>query len=196
MTGALRPIALDALGILPPVNPDLPTRDQYEELFAAQREKLRRMAYLFLHEESAVEDAVQETFTRGLAHLHTFRAESRFDVWVYSIALNVCRQAYRKARIEQKLADPRGKIAGRRVGRGPLTSLLRREQASRLAIALGFLTDLQREAFVLHYVEDLPYEAIAPMLGVSVVAARGLAHRAKGVLRTKLPANFAMPGGR
>ena len=166
---------------------DVPTREEYEALFAAQRDKLGRMAFLFLHEPSAVEDALQETFTLGLANLHKFRSESRFDVWVYSIALNVCRQAYRKARQEQKLADPKRKNGGRRAGRGPLTSLLRREEASRLAVALGFLTDLQREAFVLHYVEELPYEAIAPMLGVSVVGARGLAHRARQVLRTKLP---------
>ncbi len=178
------------------MKPELPAREEYEELFGAQREKLRRMAYLFLHEESAVEDAVQETFTRGLAKLHTFRAESRFDVWVYSIALNICRQAYRKARLEEKLADPKRGGAGRRASRGPLTSLMRREQASRLAIALGYLTDLQREAFVLHYVEELPYESIAPMLGVSVVGARGLAHRARRVLRSKLPPSFEMPGSR
>ncbi len=179
-----------------PVNPELPTREEYEELFAAQREKLRRMAYLFLHEESAVEDAVQETCTRGLAKLHTFRSESRFDVWVYSIALNVCRQAYRKARLEEKLSDPQRQGTARRASRGPLTSLMRREQASRLAIALGYLTDLQREAFVLHYVEELPYEAIAPMLGISVVGARGMAHRARRVLRSKLPPSFDIPGAR
>jgi RNA polymerase sigma factor (sigma-70 family) len=178
------------------VKSDLPTRGEYEELFAAQREKLRRMAYLFLHEEAAVEDAVQETFTRGLAKLHTFRAESRFDVWVYSIALNVCRQAYRRARLDEKLTDPRGRGASRRSIRGPLTSLMRREQASRMAVALGYLTDLQREAFVLHYVEELPYESIAPMLGVSVVGARGLAHRARRVLRSKLPPSFEMPGAK
>jgi RNA polymerase sigma-70 factor (ECF subfamily) len=171
-----------------------PSREEYERLFASQRERLGRMAFLFLHEENAVEDALQETFTLGLAHLHTFRAESRFDVWLYSIALNVCRQAYRKARTQQRLSDARRKNNGRRASRGPLTSLIRREQASRLAVALGFLTDLQREAFVLHYVEELPYDAIAPMLGVSVVGARGLAHRARSVLRSKLPANFEMPG--
>lgn len=175
---------------------DVPDRKAYDQLFDGQVEKLRRMAYLFLHESSAVDDAIQETYVRGLAHLHTFRAESRFDVWLYSIALNVCRQAYRKARIQKELAggvdSPREKMASR----GPLTSLLRRETATRLAIALGFLTDLQREVFVLHYVEELPYSAIAVMVGVSVIGARGLAHRAKRLLRTKLPPSFALPGDR
>lgn len=168
------------------------TRTEYEKVFEEQREKLRRMAFLFLHEDAAVEDALQETFVHGLASLHTFRSESRFDVWLYSVALNVCRQAYRKARREEKASRREGSSRGR----GPLTSLLRREDAMRLAVALGFLTDLQKEVFILHHVEELPYEEIAPMLGVSVVGARGLALRAKQKLREKLPPSFALPGGR
>jgi RNA polymerase sigma-70 factor (ECF subfamily) len=174
-------------------------RQAYETLFQAQIEKLRRMAFLFLHDRAAAEDAVQETFTRGLAYLHTYRGGAKPEVWLYSIALNVSRAAYRKARSSEGHADTMCLDRGRaRSGtpRGPLTSLIRRETATRLALALGFLTDLQREAFVLHYVEDLAYEAIAPLIGVSTVGARGLAHRARRVLREKLPANFALPGDR
>jgi RNA polymerase sigma-70 factor (ECF subfamily) len=175
--------------------PVIDSRETFEVLFRNQAEKLRRMAFCFLHDESSAEDAVQETFSRGLAFLHTFRSESRPEVWLYSVCLNVCRQAYRKARIqEQALTGPAAaKSRGRRV-RGPLSSLLRRETAARLAIALGYLTDLQREVFVLHYVEELPYEEIAPLLGVSVVGARGLAQRAKDKLKKKVPAGFALPG--
>lgn len=174
-------------------------RQAYESLFQAQIEKLRRMAFLFLHERAASEDAVQETFTRGLAHLHTYRGGSKPEVWLYSIALNVCRASYRKARAREGHADTTRLDRGRgrsSAPRGPLTSLIRRETATRLALALGYLTDLQREAFVLHYVEDLGYDAIAPMIGVSTVGARGLAHRARRVLREKLPENFALPGDR
>jgi RNA polymerase sigma factor (sigma-70 family) len=166
-------------------------REPFEVLFHNQADKLRRMAYCFLHDDAAAEDALQETFTRGLASLHTFREESRPEVWLYSIGLNVCRQAYRKARIAEAATV---ETPPRRRSHGPLTSLVRRETEVRLAIALGFLTDLQREVFVLHYVEELPYEEIAPMLGVSVVGARGLAQRAKEKLRKKLPAGFDLPG--
>lgn len=172
------------------------SRARFEEVFHQQADRLHRMSYLFLHDRIAAEDAVQETFARGLAKFHSFRKEARPDVWLYSIALNVCRQHLRKAKVREALAGPeqldRGRHPGRS-GRGPLTSLMRRETALCLSIALGFLTDLQREAFVLHYVEELPYEAIAPMLGVSLVACRGLAHRARKTLLVKLPPNIARP---
>ncbi len=153
------------------------------------------MAYLFLHDAHAAEDAVQEACARGLAAFHSFRGDSTPEVWLYSIALNTCRQRLREAEVREGLASFQVLDAGRAPGRpirGPVTSLVRRETAARLALALGYLTDLQRESFVLHYVEDLPYEAVAPMLGVSVVAARGLAHRARKILLAKLPAGLEL----
>ena len=173
-------------------------RRVFEELFHRQADRLHRMSFLFLHDRSAAEDAVQETFARGLGKFHSFREDARPDVWLYSIALNVCRQHLRNAKVREGRAATEQLEGGRHPGRqerGPLTSLLRRETALCLAIALGFLTDLQREAFVLHYMEELPYEAVAPMLGVSRVACRGLAHRARKTLLAKLPPNLSMPFG-
>lgn len=168
-------------------------RPAFQRVFHEQEAKLLRMAWLILHDEAAAEDAVQETFTKGLARLGSYRGDARPEVWLYSIALNVCRLHLRKSRVREELADGEVLDRGRKPGRstrGPLTSLMRRETGTRLAIALGFLTELQREVFILHYIEGLPYEAIAPMLDVSVVGARGLAHRARQILRSRLPPNI------
>jgi RNA polymerase sigma-70 factor (ECF subfamily) len=173
-------------------------RAAYARLFQRHAERLQRLAYLILHDAAHAEDALQETFTRGLDKIQTWRGEAKPDVWLYSIALNVCRQQLRKEGVREASADPADLEGARRPGRTPrgvFTSVLRREASRHLAIALGFLTDLQREVFVLHYVEGLPYDAIAPLLGVSVVGARGLAHRAKEVLRAKLPPNISLPRG-
>lgn len=166
-------------------------RESFEALFRSQADKLHRMAYHFLHDAGAAEDAVQEAFTRGLAHLHAYRGEASPEVWLYSIALNVCRQAIRKSRVEDRQEEALREKKSR--GRGPLTSVLRRETASRLAIALGHLTDLQREVFILHFVEELSYDQIGPMLGVSTVGARGLALRAREKLKRRLPPGFELP---
>jgi len=173
-------------------------RKAYAELFESHAERLRRVAYFLLHDAGAAEDAVQEAFTRGLFSIGSYRGQAKPDVWLYSICLNVSRQMLRKDNLREGLADDSRLDRGRRPSgpsRGPLTSLMRRETAARLTIALGYLTDLQREVFVLHYVEGLPYEQIAPLLGVSVVGARGLAHRGKQILRSKLPRSFSLPRG-
>ena len=173
-------------------------RSAYAKLFRRHGDRIQRMAYLILHDATAAEDALQEAFTRGLEKVGTWRGEAKPDVWLYSIALNVCRQHLRKARVREESVPfdrlEEGKSA-RAPRRGVLTSLIRRETSRQLAIALGFLTDLQREVFVLHYVEGLPYETIAPLLNLSIVAARGMAHRARNALRARLPAGISLPRG-
>ncbi|HTF55768.1 MAG TPA: RNA polymerase sigma factor [Planctomycetota bacterium] len=164
-------------------------REAYGKLFEHRAAGIWQMAYLILHDAEAAEDAVQETFTAGLEHLADFRGESEPRAWFCAIALNACRQRIRRRQIRETLAETSALEAARPHGppkRGVLTSLLRHETSRRLAIALGFLTEPQREVFVLHYVEGLAFEEIARITTRKPGALRALAHRARAVLREKL----------
>jgi RNA polymerase sigma-70 factor (ECF subfamily) len=165
-------------------------RTAFARLFKRHADRLWRMSYLLLHSSDGAEDAVQETFKRGLARIETYRGEGAPRGWFSTIALNICREFLRHESVEAALASPEVLDAGQRVGRprtrGVLTSVCRRERNRQLAIALGYLTQPQREAFVLHYAEELPYEEIGGILDVSAGAARILAFRAKAALRERL----------
>lgn len=161
----------------------------YATLFSRHHEQIGRVAYLLLHDAAAAEDAIQETFTRGLARIETFRGESEPGGWFYVIALNVCRRALRDRRTHAGLTTTSKLDLGRRIGppkRGVVTSVLRRETARRLTIAMGYLTEPQREVFALHYVENLSYDGIAKILKISPGAARALGFRARQVLQDKI----------
>ena len=68
----------------------------YGELFEKYRERISRMAYAIVHDQSAAEDVVQETFLKGLDRIGTYRAEAAPRAWFSSIALNVCRHRLRE----------------------------------------------------------------------------------------------------
>jgi RNA polymerase sigma-70 factor (ECF subfamily) len=165
-------------------------REPYAELFQRHAERIWRLAFLILHSTSGAEDVVQETFTRGLSRIQSYRGEAEPKAWFSSIALNLCRHLLRDRKKEAELAKAdkldRGVRIGRPRTRGALTSAIRREGNNMLTIALGFLTEAQREVFVLHYVDELPYETIGQILNLKAGAARALAHRAKSVLQKKL----------
>ncbi|MBI2930441.1 MAG: RNA polymerase sigma factor [Planctomycetes bacterium] len=170
-------------------------RAAYGILFRRHADGIWRMSYLLVHSAPAADDAVQETFTRGLARIETYRGEAEPQAWFYSIALNVCRHTLRDENSQAEPAEPETLERGRRLGprpRGVLTSVLRRERSRRLALALGYLTPPQREVFVLHYVEDLAYEQVASLLDITPGAARALSHRARAVLRDKLAADVPL----
>ena len=60
------------------------------------------------------------------------------------------------------------------------------EQFQAILEAGETLSDLHREVFILHYVEQEPYEAIADQLGKTPQQVRGLAHRAVEEIRSRL----------
>ncbi len=162
----------------------------YALLFKRHADRIWRMAYMILHSSAAAEDVTQETFTRGLTHIASYRGEAEPRAWFSSIALNLCRHYLRDKNKEAELADSAKLERGGRVGRprtrGALSSAVRRETNRLLAVALGYLTQAQREVFVLHYVDDLPYEEVSQILEIRPGAARAPAHRAKAVLQKQL----------
>ncbi|MFK5959587.1 MAG: sigma-70 family RNA polymerase sigma factor [Lutibacter sp.] len=60
------------------------------------------------------------------------------------------------------------------------------ERSIKLAEALNFLTERQKQALFLRFTEDRPYEEIAELLNVSVQTSRTTIYRAIKVLRNRL----------
>ena len=165
-------------------------RESFARIVEEYHDPIRRVSYMLLHNYAAAEDVTQETFTRGLAEIASYRGQGKPLSWFYTIALNLSRKKLRDDKRKASTADPEVLESGRRINfkaRGILTSLVRRETRQQLAIAMGFLTEPQQEAFVLHYVEELPYEAIAEIVGGTAGAARALSHRARQVLKERMP---------
>lgn len=168
----------------------------YGALFERHRDHIFRMAYALLHDQADAEDCVQETFTKGLAKLLSYRGESAPKSWFTAIALNECRHRVREWKRDPGAASDQVLELGRRIRRprtrGVVTRVGQVEHRRLLAVALGFLTEAQREVFVLHYDQDLSYEEIGDMLGIRPGAARALAHRAKAALRDKLGSHLLL----
>jgi RNA polymerase sigma-70 factor (ECF subfamily) len=168
----------------------------YGKIFELHQERIYRMAYAMLHDGGAAEDCVQETFAKGLANLPGYRGESTPKAWFTAIALNLCRHRIRDWKYAPAGAADHALESGRRAGRprtrGVLSRVAQQEDRRLLAIALGFLTEAQREVFILHYDQDLSYEEIGDILSIRPGAARALAHRAKTTLREKLGSELLM----
>ena len=102
---------------------------------------------------------------------------------VYRAVLDVCRQ-----RLGDNAPPPRETVRRVRIRRrGVLKRLEGRATPRRLSLVLGFLTQAQKEAFVLHHVEELSHSEVADLLRCSSDTARSLAERAGITLKLKLP---------
>ncbi|MBX5041905.1 sigma-70 family RNA polymerase sigma factor [Rhizobium lentis] len=147
--------------------------------FEANRAHLRAAAYRMLGSRSEAEDAVQETWLR-LNRTDT-TAVDNLGGWLTTVIARICLDMLRarKTRREEPLEMPvHAAIAD--PAKDP-----EREAAFADSIGLALLVVLQtlapaeRVAFVLHDMFDLPFDAIASIIGRSSAATRQLASRAR-----------------
>ena len=134
----------------------------------------------------------QDVVQHALLHLHRarrdFRTDSRVRPWLFTIAMNLVREHYRRR-------GRRGEIGlepnlAARTPSDPGAALEQRERAARLRAALAQLPDPQREVIELHFFGELRYEEIARIVGAKTGAVRVRAHRGYRRLRQALEAQL------
>jgi RNA polymerase sigma-70 factor (ECF subfamily) len=130
------------------------------------------------------EELAQEALARTYTSLGSWRGGGCFRFWLYRIAMNCCRDYLKAgARAERPSA-----LAGDQLftDRDPEREVAGRQMVAALASAVDRLPDAYREAFLLFHAENMPYEEIHDITGVSVSALKVRVHRARQMLRRSL----------
>jgi RNA polymerase sigma-70 factor (ECF subfamily) len=140
-----------------------------KEMVERHHAELYRYARALLRDTPAAEDAVQEAFERAFVALGKY-PEGRILAlslrpWLYRIVLNVVRNAWRDGRREVPVAEA-PEETGERFGAAPGSTPGADTDAWLDALnAMGRLSERQRVAVALRYLEDLPYAGIAEATG-------------------------------
>ena len=132
------------------------------------------------------DDLVQETLTRALANIDSFRPGTNMSAWLFTILRNQFRSEYRKRRHE--VEDVEGRHAA---GLQTLPDQMSRVEVNELRQALAKLPYDQREALVLVGASGFSYEEAANICGCAIGTIKSRVNRA----RTQLAYLLSMPGG-
>ena len=154
---------------------------------------------LLLGDAPAGEDAVQEAFERAFAALGRY-PEERIEAlslrpWLYRITLNVVRNARRDGRREVPVAEAPEERDGRLATASDPAPGTDREAWMDALEALGQLSERQRVAVSLRYLEDLPYAGIAEATGWPENTCKTLVRRGIGRLGALLSGEPNKKGG-
>jgi RNA polymerase sigma-70 factor (ECF subfamily) len=153
------------------------------ERFAADRDRLRALAYRMLGSRPEAEDAVQEAFLR----LFRAGAVENAGGWLTTVVARICLDLLRRRAARREVpVDAAAEALPGADDPGRETSLADSIGAAMLVV-LETLAPAERIAFVLHDVFDMPFEEIAPILGRSALAARQLASRGRRRVRGSPP---------
>jgi RNA polymerase sigma-70 factor (ECF subfamily) len=133
-----------------------------------------RYAVHLLGNQADAEEAVQDTFIRVHRALPSYEHRQRFGAWLYRILLNCCRTRIAAARRAREFMP--GQAAPEvAASPGPWEG----EWERQIELGLAALPALQREAFLLHYVEGLGYEEMAAVTGEGISTLKMRVKRAK-----------------
>jgi len=127
------------------------------------------IAYSLLSDHQLAEDAAQESYARALVNLRRLKNRARFSPWLAAICRNVAKDmvAVKARRIDA--ADLSQAASGSS----------HNENGTLIRQAIEQLPAPARELIVLRYYNNLSYEEIASVSGISRAAINGRLTRAK-----------------
>jgi RNA polymerase sigma-70 factor, ECF subfamily len=140
---------------------------------------------------SDAEDISQQVFLRVWRNAKRYRPEAKFTTYLFTITRNlVFNETRRRGRKKEVSADEREENSHHLIedspNRQPDAEILQKELQRAVDDAIAALPKAQRMAVVLRRYEQLPYEEIATVLGLSLPAVKSLLFRARVSLRETL----------
>lgn len=130
---------------------------------------------------TAVQDLVQETFTRCVASRERLRDDAQFRFYIYGIAYNVLKE-YLRSRYRGNQPLDVSQASVRALDPGPATLVAQRREHRLLLEALRTIPIEDQVILELHYWENLTTEELSEVLGIPLGTARGRLQRARARL--------------
>lgn len=149
----------------------------FADFYAATFSRLTSQLYVHTGDLAEAQDVVQEAMVRALSHWSSVSTYDDPAAWVRRVAWNLATSRWRRLRRGLELA-----ATGRHEESTP------GPEPDRIAI-VGILAGLpirQRQAIILHYLDDLPVSEIAELTGAAEGTVKSWLHRARATLAAQL----------
>jgi RNA polymerase sigma-70 factor (ECF subfamily) len=127
-------------------------------------------------EREDIEEMVQDTLVRAFASLESFRGESSFRTWLFTIERRLMLDRRRAEQRQRRTVSVQASDALTEYD--ALDALVANETESRVRKAVDSLSPTQREVFILRVEQGLAYREVAEVVGTTEGAARVHYHNA------------------
>lgn len=138
-------------------------------------------------------DVAQQVFVRVWRSAARYERSAKFTTWLFTITRNLVfnemrrRGRKREVSIEEQLEEYHHEMSAPERG-NPDAVVVQEELEGAIDRAIQSLPEKQRLAVSLRRYEDMPYEEICEILGMSLSAVKSLLFRARNDLKEKLAA--------
>lgn len=158
--------------------------DAFGMLYDNYLPKIYRFVLLKVSHREEAEDLTHHAFLKAWENIEKYKEEGfPFSSWLYKIARNAIIDHYRS--IKHSKNDLYLEEVEERMGELPEKEempiderLDRRMEVFRISSAIKKLKDVEQDIVIMRFVDDLPHEEVARVVGKSVSATKLIQHRA------------------
>ena len=158
----------------------------FETLVLEYEKNVYNIALRMTGNSEDASDMTQEAFIKAYSSLQSFRGDSKFSVWLYRIATNVCldflRSRSRKPTVSLSMEDNDGEEVELDVAdesRSPELLLDRQMTRESVRRGLDTLSPEYRQILLLREIQGLSYDEISQALGLEVGTVKSRIFRAR-----------------
>ena len=160
-------------------------REAFGELVENFQARIYSFCYQFFRDRDIAAEMAQETFLRAYRYIKKYDPKKKFSTWIYSIARNICIDEKRKMDRSRTVpiddvnpANIQSSQQSRHL-KNPSQISTHLEDRMLLENAIARLPDKYKAAIILCYFQELPYQEIADVLGLSLNLVKVRIFRAK-----------------
>lgn len=176
----------------------------FETLVRRYERRVYSLAMRYTGDREDARDLTQEAFVRAFRALRSFRGDASFSTWLHRIAVNVCLDELRRrrtrphTRLDEPLATDDGEAERQLAGDdpGPQQRLEQKELGETIRREIAALPAEYATVVILRDLQDLSYEEIAQVLGISLGTVKSRLHRGRAALRARFEALELFPSTR
>jgi len=145
---------------------------------------LINMAWRYCRDRARAEEMAQEAFIRAWRGLRSWRRESSFSTWLFSVAANVYRNELKRIPSVHLSLDEAPEPSEPFVHDAVLAEAARDETVRRAVLALP---EKYREPTILFYFHEMDLAAAAATMGIPEGTMKARLSRARAILRKRFP---------
>ncbi len=170
----------------------------FNELVARYEKPIFNVVYRILGDYDEAADVTQETFISAYRSFHKFRGDASVFTWLYQIAVNQSRNRLRRMKrpdvartesLDTAFVGEGEEREGRDIPdltHAPHSALERKEMQEKIVAAIEALPPEYREVVVLREMQNLSYQEIVEVTGLSMDNVKTRLSRARAMLRRRL----------
>ncbi|MGE5402028.1 MAG: RNA polymerase sigma factor [Ignavibacteriales bacterium] len=164
--------------------------EAFELLVKRYKDPLTNFVFRFVGDRDASTDVVQDTMIRFYLHKDSYKSFAKFSTWIYTIATNLAKNELKRRKRKNLFSIHSGDDEETidLLDKSALPDVLADSEIKNKIIqkALSKVKEVYREVVILRDVQDMSYEEIAEITGLSIGTVKSRINRGRAQLQKLL----------